>query len=164
MATSDKLKKYVTAIAEAIREKTGKSELIAPINFAEEIRGITAGGGGSGESEFFMKYYDIDAMYSSLGATIDKASFIDNIKSETEAFVFLLAGIYTANNKGTAPLSMFPMESFNNVSKLGFLYGLTLVEGGKIMKVTPEFVSQILEGYSIDQFEITEEEFYDFNE
>lgn len=148
-------------IASAIREKTGKEDKIAPVNFAEEIRGITAGGGG--ESEFFMKYYDIDAMYSSLGATIDKASFIDDIKSEAEAFVFLLAGIYTANNKGAAPLSMFSVDMFSNVRKLGFLYGLTLVEGGKIMKVTPEFVSQILEGYPLDQFEITKEEFYDFN-
>lgn len=31
--------------ADAIREKTGKSELIKSIDFAEEIKGITAGGG-----------------------------------------------------------------------------------------------------------------------
>ena len=33
--------------ADAIREKTGKSELIKPVDFAEEIRGITTGGGES---------------------------------------------------------------------------------------------------------------------
>lgn len=42
--------------AEAIREKTGKSELIKPVDFATEIKGITAGG-GSGESggEIYIK-------------------------------------------------------------------------------------------------------------
>jgi hypothetical protein len=42
--------------ADAIREKTGKSELIAPVDFAEEIKGITAGGGESGGSSYI--YYD----------------------------------------------------------------------------------------------------------
>jgi hypothetical protein len=42
--------------ADAIREKTGKSELIKPIDFAEEIKGITAGG-GDGESGDW-EYYD----------------------------------------------------------------------------------------------------------
>ena len=36
--------------ADAIREKTGKSELIKPVDFATEIKGISAGGGESGGS------------------------------------------------------------------------------------------------------------------
>jgi hypothetical protein len=41
--------------ADAIREKTGKSDLIAPVNFASEIKGITAGGGGADlEGEYFL--------------------------------------------------------------------------------------------------------------
>lgn len=51
------LNEVMKETADAIREKTGKSELIAPIDFAEEIKGISAGGGdapsgggGSGES------------------------------------------------------------------------------------------------------------------
>lgn len=51
------LNETVAAIAEAIREKTGKSDLIAPVNFAEEIKGITAG--GSGESGSKYVYYDL---------------------------------------------------------------------------------------------------------
>lgn len=43
------LNETVAAIADAIREKTGKSELIAPVNFAEEIKGITSGGGDGGD-------------------------------------------------------------------------------------------------------------------
>ena len=41
------LNETMVDIADAIREKTGKSELIKPIDFAEEIKGITAGGGGT---------------------------------------------------------------------------------------------------------------------
>ncbi len=49
--------------ADAIREKKGTSELIAPVNFAEEIKSISAGGGESGidhlwvyltKEDFFM--------------------------------------------------------------------------------------------------------------
>lgn len=41
--------------ADAIREKKGTSDLIAPVNFATEIKGITAGGGESGGNYI---YYD----------------------------------------------------------------------------------------------------------
>lgn len=46
------LNETMNEIADAIREKTGKSEKIAPINFAEEIKGITAGG------ENTWRYFD----------------------------------------------------------------------------------------------------------
>lgn len=51
------LNETVAAIADAIREKTGKSELIKPVDFASEIKGITAG--GSGESGDEWVYYDL---------------------------------------------------------------------------------------------------------
>lgn len=41
----------LSAIGSAIREKTGKSDLIAPTNMPTEIRGIETGGGGSIEVE-----------------------------------------------------------------------------------------------------------------
>lgn len=44
--------------ADAIREKTGKSELIAPVDFANEIKGITAGG-GSGDNSEEVRYFDV---------------------------------------------------------------------------------------------------------
>lgn len=46
--------------ADAIREKTGKSEKIAPINFAEEIKSISASGGESGGST--VEYLDLSGM------------------------------------------------------------------------------------------------------
>lgn len=54
------LNETVAAIADAIREKTGKSELIKPIDFAEEIKGITAGGGDAPSDDY--EYYDISQL------------------------------------------------------------------------------------------------------
>ena len=54
MATLNEVMKET---ADAIREKTGTTDKIAPINFAEEIRGITAGGGESGGSDWH--YFDV---------------------------------------------------------------------------------------------------------
>ncbi len=46
------LNEVMTQTADAIREKKGTTEKIAPINFAEEIKSISAGGGESGSSTF----------------------------------------------------------------------------------------------------------------
>ena len=52
------LNETMNETADAIREKTGKSELIKPIDFATEIKGITAGGSGeSGGSNW--RYFDV---------------------------------------------------------------------------------------------------------
>lgn len=55
------LNETMNEIADAIREKKGTTDKIAPINFAEEIRGITAGGGGeSGGSN--VEYLDVSGI------------------------------------------------------------------------------------------------------
>lgn len=48
------LNEVMKETADAIREKTGKSELIAPVDFAEEIKSISAGGGTELEGEYFL--------------------------------------------------------------------------------------------------------------
>lgn len=53
-----KFENFLKGVADAIREKTGKSELIAPVNFAEEIKSISAGGGGA-EGGDEWQYYDV---------------------------------------------------------------------------------------------------------
>ena len=50
------LNEVMKETADASREKTGKSELIKPIDFATEIKGITAGGG---ESASTIEYLDM---------------------------------------------------------------------------------------------------------
>jgi hypothetical protein len=56
------LNETVAAIADAIREKTGKSELIAPVDFAEEIKGITAGGGSGEGGGSNVEYLDVSGL------------------------------------------------------------------------------------------------------
>lgn len=63
--------------ADAIREKTGKSELIKPIDFASEIKGISAGGSGGDDGWVYYKFdgkaventegYDAAESYSMIG-------------------------------------------------------------------------------------------------
>ena len=77
------LNEVMKETADAIREKTGKSELIKPIDFAEEIRGITAGGGS--ESASNVEYLDISGVsetneYLRNGLVL----FADIVKSKNE--------------------------------------------------------------------------------
>lgn len=55
------LNETMNEIADAIREKTGKSELIKPVDFAEEIKGITAGGSGESGDDGW-EYYKFDGV------------------------------------------------------------------------------------------------------
>lgn len=88
------LNEVLKETADAIREKKGTTELIAPVNFAEEIKGITAGGGesgGSGESEGDWEYYDCSGstedmlLYASyLSAIGKKAEVRDGVVSKIQ--------------------------------------------------------------------------------
>ena len=91
------LNEVMKETADAIREKKGTSDLIAPVNFAEEIRGITAGGG---ESASTIEYLDV----SGLGETNESLRnaltiFADIVKSKNEEGTFVgacLSGIQMA--------------------------------------------------------------------
>ena len=56
MATADKLKKYVTDIANAIRAKEGSTEKIKPQDFVQRIENLKVGGG---TSESNIEYLDV---------------------------------------------------------------------------------------------------------
>ena len=70
------LNETVAAIADAIREKTGKSELIKPVDFAEEIKGITAGGGESGGG---LSYFAIDTSIEGSDVAFTHGSFLTKV-------------------------------------------------------------------------------------
>lgn len=110
-------------IADAIREKTGKSEKIAPINFAEEIKSISAGGGesGGGETMYFaakdggaMGYITemafmggfavkkADNTISSIGTFLSAGDFSGEVLQSVKAVAFAL-GNYSSG--GGADLS-----------------------------------------------------------
>lgn len=60
MATADKLKKYVTDIANAIRAKEGSTEKINPQDFVQRINALSIGGGGE-EYGVYLKILEVDA-------------------------------------------------------------------------------------------------------
>lgn len=89
------LNEVMKETADAIREKKGTSELIKPIDFAEEIKSISAGGGGeSGDWE----YYDCSSstenmsLYAAyLSAIVKKAEVQDGVISKVEIGCVLFA-------------------------------------------------------------------------
>jgi hypothetical protein len=95
------LNEVMKETADAIREKTGKSELIKPVDFASEIKGITVGG-GSAEGGSNVEYLDVRA--SGAGAALKAISNV--ARFQTDEFVMIspttmiIAGGYdtTLNN------------------------------------------------------------------
>lgn len=63
MATADKLKKYVTDIADAIRAKEGSTEKINPQDFVQRIENLQVGGGTSESSIEYLDVSGIDVSY-----------------------------------------------------------------------------------------------------
>ena len=134
------LNETVAAIADAIREKTGKSELIKPVDFATEIKGITAGG-GSGESGG-EKYY----IFSE--SAIDAIQFAHLIKFPHNAEVYKLP-VYIA-------ISIFGEEIAASIEAFS-LNPDEIVSSDGGLKSVKELVQ--LSSYT----EITKEQFYDLN-
>jgi hypothetical protein len=82
--------------ADAIREKTGKSELIAPVDFASEIKGITAGGGDapSGDWEYYdcsSSAEDLSLHAAYLSARVKKANVRDGVISKVQIGCIIFA-------------------------------------------------------------------------
>lgn len=124
--------------ADAIREKTGKSELIAPVDFAEEIKGITSGGGESGGEKYYI--FSESAM--------DGLQFAHLIKFPHNAEVYKLP-VYVA-------LSIFGEEIAASIEAFSLNPDeIVSVDGG--VKSIKELLP--LSSYT----EITEAEFYDLN-
>lgn len=106
MAAADKLKKYVTAIANAIRAKEGSTELINPQDFAERIENLQVGGG---TSESNIEYLDVSGLGdTNQGLRNALVAVADIVKSKNEDGTFvgacllgiqLLTGV--ANNATT---------------------------------------------------------------
>lgn len=78
------LNETVTAIAEAIREKTGKNDLIAPVDFAEEIKSISVGGGESGGSN--VVYLDLSGLQGYMKNTLIYYSVLVKIQGDSVVY------------------------------------------------------------------------------
>ena len=91
------LNETVAAIADAIREKTGKSELIKPIDFATEIKGITAGGGGapSGSNVEYLELNGNTWLADKLmGGIVEMKITVENAPFPIEGMIGLGTAVY----------------------------------------------------------------------
>lgn len=134
------LNEVMIQTADAIREKTGKSELIAPVDFASEIKGISVGG-GSGESGG-EKYY----IFSE--SAMDALQFAHLIKFPHNAEVYKLPLYVAVSIFGEVIAASIEAFSLNPDE---------IVSTDEGLKSVKELVQ--LSSYT----EITKEQFYDLN-
>ena len=171
------LNETVAAIADAIREKTGKSELIKPVDFATEIKGITAGGSGEGGGSN-MRYYKYEAGTNSIAGLVlsnfVRYRFAIPIPPEVQGQLGMteIAGVEVATSYS------FVEKKKNWVNN----YGATVTELAFSLDPESEIINANLgdtgieyrkltlrellmsDGLDVDTFtEITKEEFYDLN-
>lgn len=181
------LNETVAAIADAIREKKGTSELIKPIDFAEEIKGITAGGTEL-EGDYFLakaneyywklnfpvverltfgmpeydKYRNFCNAFTQMGATFECVSF-DGLRSGYKDTNFLMQTHY--NHMGNDSNIINPIIAIRESDIDNPTYGKyrSLVELYKAVmeqqgtSMTDEEVVALIEEMGITR--ITKEEF-----
>ena len=145
------LNEVMKETADAIREKTGKSELIAPVNFAEEIKGITAGGGESGGSN--VEYLDLSPIP-------------DDSPAKTGFLMFSILAKYSTEY-GTVIISPFMAQNINIEKQFKAVmvdFTLQIGEMGIIGTVKDAFIAQGFTQEDLDAFpRLTKEQFYDLN-
>lgn len=99
MATADKLKKYVTDIANAIRAKEGSTEKINPQDFVQRIENLQVGGG---TSESSIEYLDVSGvegymknalLYYSVLAKIQGDSVAYGVQIQPSGFLLAASGM-----------------------------------------------------------------------
>lgn len=144
--------------ADAIREKKGKSELIKPVDFAEEIKGITTGGGESG-GERVVSYYSIPN---------DADVFIKRL---VIGYATYIKGTISTGTKCIEQAGAFAMRGSDDVHD--WAEAVAIEWDALHTNVSGTFVTcrenfEQLSGGSIEMFSqfaspITKEQFYDLN-
>lgn len=145
------LNEVMNETADAIREKTGKSEKIAPINFAEEIKSISAGGeSGGSEYEYFAL---TDGWTRDLGISFPYYSSLWK------------AAISGAGVVIASPLRMKIINNNESVIPAAVAVDMSLMYNIGEQQVTTK--DMILEEGTTEEalakYRITKEQFYDLN-
>lgn len=172
MATADKLKKYVTFIADAIREKEGSTELINPQDFVDRIKGLEVGGASGSKWRYFKRTGRLPgagggdiATYSSMSQVVryEDSWFSDDgsVKAMIETGSQSLVG----NNNVPIAFGFDPNTIVFNPRRdtekttLWAKLAYTVYE-----PVPPEYADEYSDYIYPEYFEeITEEQFYDLN-
>ena len=149
------LNETMNEIADAIREKKGTTDKIAPVNFAEEISGITAGGESGGSDTLYFAAKDGGAIgymaeMSLMGGFAVKKA--DNTISSIGTF--LLSGDFTNEALMSIKAVAFALGDYStgggaDISNPDTLRGMMFQTNG--IEGMPEII------------EITKEQFYDLN-
>ena len=141
------LRKFLKDIADAIREKTGKSELIKPVDFAEEIRGITAGGGESSWRYFDCKQTPIESREEIL---VELQAML--IKTESLSLSSIMSAAMMKYPVGSSEIVAFGADMSIEVNLTGEFASL-----GQLYETVTDMLAQA------GIVEITKEQFYDLN-
>lgn len=137
--------------ADAIREKTGKSEKIAPINFAEEIKSISAGGG---ESASTIEYFALtDGWSKDLGGTFGLLASLVKTETSTLGMVIMPAKYAQIANNG------------DDIDLIAIAIDMSLIVSvaGQQGTVKETILASGTTEESLAKYRITKEQFYDLN-
>ena len=158
------LNEVMKETADAIREKTGKSELIKPVDFATEIKGITAGGSGeSGGSH--VEYLDLRGFEApGVNFTYILVAFSDFVKSKTESQTVVGVNLDTIqmlmggrDHKDTTCVAVAVDFSRRVIAEMDgeVEVDMSIFDMLGMVGITPELINAIPR--------ITKEQFYDLN-
>lgn len=151
MATLNEVMKET---ADAIREKTGKSELIKPIDFATEIKGITSGGSGGENGGGNYIYYKHRETTSGLASDLWKWSQL--VKMSFGGQTIICPPYYASLQFRDAPEDI-KLEDY--IEEVCIDFGLKLELPGEGVFTIEELI-----GTDKNLLEyITKEQFYDLN-
>lgn len=151
------LNEVMTQTADAIREKTGTTEKIAPVNFAEEIKSISAGGGESGGSNW--KYLDVSKMPTGV---------------KEMRVIKCLIGMFGKFRDNSGAVQISPLAGFlseGKIENMDFIYAVAydkkfiVVQEGMVLEYETylEMVGFTQMFGELGITEITKEQFYDLN-
>lgn len=155
------LNETMNEIADAIREKKGTSEKIAPINFAEEIKSISAGGesGGGGKGCYYIPYSALIEASGKLDG--DLANMFGGAIIMYVAYAKVLLGNkYNIIGGLMASSSVDPTTTI-----LGLSRDLRMGAEGTLLtldEALQEFPQELLDVWQ-SLPKLTEEQFYDLN-
>lgn len=145
------LNETMNEIADAIREKTGTTDKIAPINFAEEIKGITSGGGESSKRYYRIEMKDVTNALVQYYGTNMKADMGDGEIAVVGIGLIFAYGIPSANWKAVAIDIDTPTYSPTGSGIISFREQIEM-EGGNVDDLADTGL-----------ISVTEAEFYDLN-
>lgn len=157
------LNEVMKETADAIREKTGKSEKIAPVNFAEEIKSISAGGGESGGDEW--QYYDMrnntipDGQWILLMTAMPSLVAIKDDDSATS--IICGAGIFAMYGVEEAKKRLKYIAIDMDVKQYSSMTGNQLMSFKEVELAQGQSIASILASFGCTP--ITADQFYDLN-